>query len=58
MPRLKGSKVVDGKVIPPTASVMRDPFAVLDQEIKVLESTLDTLRNAKATLAKLWASNT
>jgi hypothetical protein len=57
MPRLKGSKVVDGKVIPPTAFVIQDPFSALEREIKTLESNLETLRSAKATLAKVWSSN-
>jgi hypothetical protein len=57
MPRLLGSKVVNGKVIPPTAPILKDPLSVLDQEIRVLEGTLETLREAKATLAKLWSTN-
>lgn len=58
MGRIKGSKVVNGKVIPPSVGVISDPLAKLDQEIHALEMQIERLRMAKDTISKLWASNT
>ena len=59
MGRISGSKVVDGKVIPPQVAGIpkASMMSVIELEIKSLEGRLEHLRAARKSLSDVWGGN-